>query len=325
MKKYLAGLLGLFLVAATAGFGSGTVHEKHVSVFAPGAKVEKLAGGFAFTEGPVADSDGNVFFTDIRNNRIHKWSLDGELTTYRENSAGANGLAFDRKGNLVVCEQVNRRIVSISSTGEVTVLADEYDGKKLNSPNDLWMDPKGGIYFSDPRYGNRDNVEQDGEHVYYITPDGQKLIRVVDDFIRPNGVLGSPDGKVLYLADRAGNKNYVYDVNDDGTLSNKRFFSEEGSDDMTMDSEGNIYITSPRGEPSFVFAVYDSEGNRIEELEMPEKPSNVCFGGSDGKTLFITARTSLYSIRMRVHGAPSVFPAMAGNRQIIGKSKSPLQ
>ena len=314
MKMYIIRLLGLILIITTAGLGSGTVHEKHDSVFAHGAKVEKLAGGFAFTEGPVADSEGNVFFTDIRNNRIHKWSLDGKLTTYRENSAGANGLAFDGDGNLLVCEQVNRRIVSIDSNGEVTVLADEYDHKKLNSPNDLWTDPKGGIYFSDPRYGNRDNVEQDGEHVYYITPDGQKLIRVEDDFIRPNGVLGSPDGKILYLADRAGNKNYVYDVNDDGTLSNKRFFSEDGSDGMAMDSEGNIYVTSPRKEPSVVVVVYDSDGNRLEELEMPEKPSNVCFGGKDRKTLFITARTSLYSIRMRVHGAASVFSSEGGHQ-----------
>ena len=313
MKMYIIRLLGLFLVVATAGFGSGIDHEKHVSVFAPGAKVEKLAGGFAFTEGPVADSDGNVFFTDIRNNRIHKWSLDEKLTTFRENSGGANGLAFDREGNLVVCEGVNRKVVSIKMNGEATVLADEYDHKKLNSPNDLWVDSKGGIYFSDPRYGNRDNVEQDGEHIYYITPDRKGLIRVVDDFIRPNGVLGSPDGKVLFLADRAGNKNYVYDINEDGTLSNKRFFSEEGSDGMTMDSEGNVYITSPRREPPFIVSVYDLEGNRIEELEMPEKPSNVCFAGKDRKTLFITARTSLYSIRMRVHGAASVFSGEGGH------------
>ena len=312
MKKYYAGLLGLLLTFTTAAFGSGTDHEKHVVVFAPGAKVVKLAGGFAFTEGPVTDAEGNVFFTDIRNNRIHKWSLDGKLTTFRENSGGANGLAFDRDGNLVVCEGMNRRMVSISSTGEVIVLADEYDDKKLNSPNDLWVDSKNGIYFSDPRYGNRDNVEQDGEHIYYITPDRKELIRVVDDFIRPNGVLGSPDGKTLFLADRAANKNYIYDVNDDGTLSNKRFFSVDGSDGMTMDSEGNIYVTSPRKEPTVVVVVYDSSGNRLEELEIPEKPSNVCFGGSDGKTLFITARTSIYSIRMRVHGAASVFADRGG-------------
>ncbi len=310
---YFIRILGLLLMFNTAGCGSGTDHEKHDSVFASGAMVEKLASGFAFTEGPVADSDGNIFFTDIRNNRIHKWSLDGNLTTFRENSGGANGLAFDREGNLLVCEGGNRKVVSIKMNGETTVLADEYDNKKLNSPNDLWVDPKNGIYFSDPRYGNRDGLEQDGEHIYYITPDRKELIRVVDDFIRPNGVLGSPDGKVLYLADQAGNKNYVYDINEDGTLSNKRFFSEEGSDGMTMDSEGNVYITSPRREPPFVVSVYDSEGNRIEELEMPEKPSNVCFGGIDGKTLFITARTSLYSIRMRVHGAASVFSDEGGH------------
>ena len=147
------------------------------SVVATGAKVEKLAGGFKFTEGPAADAKGNIFFTDIPNNRIHKWSLDGKLSTFRENSGGANGLYFDKKGNLLACEGGGRRLVSIDPKGNVTVLADKYQNKKFNSLNDLWIDPKGGIYFTDPRYGSRDNLDQDGEHVYYLSPDRKKIIR----------------------------------------------------------------------------------------------------------------------------------------------------
>jgi len=288
--------LMVLLVVLFAGCG-----EK-AGVVAPGAKVQKHAGDFAFTEGPVADAEGNVYFTDIPNNRIHKWSLDGRLSTSRENSGGANGLAFDKDGNLLACEGGNRRLVSISPQGEVTVLADKYDNKKLNSPNDLWIDPKGGIYFTDPRYGNRDDMEQDGEHVYYLSPDRKQLIRVVDDLVRPNGIIGTPDGKLLYIADHGGDTNYVYTINNDATLSGRKFFSGEGSDGLTMDSEGNIYITSPRNEPSFVVSVYDSDGNRLEEIEVPERPANVCFAGKDKKTLFITAQTSIYSVQMRVKG-----------------------
>jgi len=290
------------LLALFAGCGEKTETAKKTSVVAPGAKVQKLAGDFAFTEGPVACTMGNIYFTDIPNNRIHIWTLAGRLSTFRENSGGANGLAFDRDGNLLVCEGNNRRLVSLSPQGEATVLADKYDNKKLNSPNDLWIDPKGGIYFTDPRYGNRDDMEQDGEHVYYLSPDRKQLIRVIDDLVRPNGVIGTPDGKLLFVADHAADTNYVYTINDDGTLSDRQFFSVEGSDGMALDTEGNVYITSPRDEPSFVVSVYDSSGNRLEEIEIPEKPANVCFGGKDKKTLFITAQTSLYSVQMRVKG-----------------------
>jgi gluconolactonase len=266
------------------------------SVVADGAKVEKLAGGFAFTEGPAADAQGNVYFSDIPNNRIHKWSLDGTLSTFRENSGGANGLYFDDEGHLLACEGGGRRLVSIDPKGNVTVLAEKYQGKRFNSLNDLWIDLKGGVYFTDPRYGNRDGMEQDGEHVYYLSPDRKRIVRVIDDMVRPNGVIGTPDGKTLYVADHGGRKTFVYTINEDGTLSNKKLFASQGSDGMTIDSEGNIYLTAR------VVAVYDKNGEKIEEIEVPEGPANVTFGGKDGKTLFITARTSLYAVRMRVQG-----------------------
>lgn len=285
-------LMVLLVVVAVGGCSAG-----ELSVVAAGAQVEKLAGGFEFTEGPAVDAKGNVFFSDIPNSRIHKWSLDGKLSTFRENSGGANGLFFDKDGNLLACEGENRRLVSISPQGKVTVLADKYNNKRYNKPNDLWIAPNGGVYFTDPAYGRRkEPLEQDGEHVYYLSADRKRVIRVIDDMVRPNGLIGTGDGKVLYVADPGGKKTYVYSVNADGTLSNKKLFAPEGSDGMTLDNEGNVYLTTS------AVSVYDSKGKKKETIEVPERPANVCFGGEDKRTLFITARTSLYSVRMRVKG-----------------------
>jgi gluconolactonase len=303
MNRNWYGLMGLLLVATLAGCREKPAPE-NLSVVAPEAQVKKLADGFKFTEGPAADAEGNIFFTDIPNNRIHKWSLDGKpairtagkLSTFLENSGGANGLFFDKEGNLLVCAGGKGQLVSIDPQGRVTVLADKYAGKPLNSPNDLWRHPKGGIYFTDPRYGRRDNLPQDGEHVYFLSEDRKRLIRVIDDMVRPNGIIGTADGKLLYVADHGANKTYMYTINPDGTLSDKKLFAPQGSDGMTIDNEGNIYLTAE------VVSVYNTKGERIETIEIPQPPSNLCFGGRDKHTLFITARTSLYSLRMRVEG-----------------------
>ncbi len=293
-------LVLLLFVAAAVGCREDTeeIVIEDLSVVAPVAAVKKLASGFIFTEGPAADAQGNIFFSDIPNNKILKWSLDGNLSTFCENSDGANGLYFDKDGNLLACQGSGRKLVSIDPNGNVTVLADKYQEKPFNSLNDLWLDPKGGVYFTDPNYGrNRDSMQQDGEHVYYLTPDRKKVIRVINDMVRPNGVIGTPDGMLLYVADHGDRKTFVYTINNDGTLSNKKLFAPESSDGMTIDNEGNIYLTTG------VVAVYNSKGEKIETIIIPESPANVCFGGKDKKTLFITARTSLYSLQMRVKGA----------------------
>jgi len=269
------------------------------SLVAPGAQVKKLAGDFKFTEGPAGDAQGNVYFSDIPNNRILKWSLDGKLSTFLENSGGANGLYFDKDGNLIACQGGERRLVSISPKGEITVLADKYEGKKFNSLNDLWIDPKGGIYFTDPRYGGKEGMEQDGEHVYYLTPDRKKVIRVISDMVRPNGVIGTPNGRRLFVADHGEGQTYTYATNEDGTLSKKKLFAPAGSDGMTIDRRGNIYLTGK------TVTIYNRKGAKIQEIAVPEGPSNVTFAGKDNKTLFITARTSLYGIDMAVKGAPT--------------------
>ena len=274
-------------------------------IVADGAKVVKVAGGFRFTEGPAADAAGSVYFSDIPNQKVHKWSVDGKLTVFRAKSGGANGLFFDKAGNLLACEGVARRVTSTDRKGKTTVIVDAYQGKKLNSPNDLWLDPAGGIYFTDPRYGRDRKIDQDGEHVYYIVPGGKKVIRVVADMVRPNGIIGTSDGRKLYIADHGGKKTYVYRIKPDGTLADKKLFADQASDGMTMDEKGNVYLTDK------TVAVYSPEGKLVRRIETPERPANVSFGGPDRKTLFITARRSLYSIRMNVRGQrrPDLRPA----------------
>lgn len=283
---------GLFSLALLSTCAASAAEE----LVAPGAKVEQLAGGFAFTEGPARDAQGNVYFSDIPNARIHKWSLDGKLSTFRENSGGANGLFFDRAGNLVACEGGNRRVTSIAPGGEVAILADSYGGKKLNSPNDLWVDPRGGVYFSDPRYGSQEGLEQDGFHVYYLPSDRKRLLRVTDDLVKPNGVVGSADGKLLYITDAGDGKTYVYRIQADGLLADRKLIAPVGADGMTLDEQGNLYLASGGVQ------VYSPDGKKLVAIEVPESPSNVCFGGADRRTLFITARKGLYAIRMSVRG-----------------------
>jgi gluconolactonase len=266
-------------------------------LIAPGGQVAKLADGFIFTEGPARDAEGNVYFSDVRSNRIHIWTTGGKLKTFRENSGAANGLYFDKQGNLLVCEGGNRRVTRISPDGEkFEVLADSFDGKKLNSPNDLWPDPQGGIYFTDPRYGSEEGLEQDGFHVYYIPPGGGEIRRVIDNLKKPNGVKGTADGKLLYVADPGDKKTYLYDIQKDGSLANRRLIAEQGSDGMTLDERGNLYLTGAG------VSIYNAKGEKFLEIGVPERPANVTFGGKDNKTLFITARTGLYAVPMKVEG-----------------------
>jgi len=284
------------------------VAQENTQIVAAGAQAKKLAGDFKFTEGPAADAQGNVYFTDIPANLILKWSVaDGKLSTFLANSGGANGLYFDKDGNLLACQGGDRRLVSISPKGEITVLADKYEGKRFNSPNDLWIDPNGGVYFTDPRYGNRDGMEIEGEHVYYLTPDRKKVIRVIDDMVRPNGVIGTPNGRRLYVADHGANKTYSYRIASDGTLSDKQLFAEQGSDGLAIDARGNVYLTG-KG-----IAVYSRQGEKLTEISVPEPPANLTFGSADNQTLFITARTSLYSIPTEVRGART--PIRPGERR----------
>jgi gluconolactonase len=293
----LLGSLLLMSVAAT------TADAAESQIIAPGAKLEKLAGDFEFTEGPASDAEGNVFFTDQPNDRILKWSIDGKLTTFLQPCGRSNGLCFDAKGDLWACADEKNEMWIIKPDKTHTVLFHDYEGKLLNGPNDVWLRANGGMYFTDPYYKRpywKRGEKEQGEHVYYLAPDRKKLRRVVDDLKQPNGIIGTPDGKTLYVADIGAGKTYAYNIQPDGTLTGKRLFCELGSDGMTIDSAGNVYLTGDG------VTIFDKNGKKAGHIAVPEPwTANVCFGGKDKHTLFITASKGLYSIRTKTHGVGS--------------------
>jgi gluconolactonase len=294
--------LGLFL--AMTGLLPLMAKETNMisPVIAPGATLHKLAGDFKFTEGPTADRDGNVFFTDQPNNRIMKWSVDGKLTTFLQPSGRANGMYFDPRGNLIACADERTELWSIAPDGKHTVLAKEYGGKPLNAPNDVWVRADGSLYFTDPFYKrpwwNYDQPPQVTQQVYFLSANRQRLIRVTSDLTQPNGIIGTPDGKRLFVSDIRAQETWAYEIQTDGSLTNKMLRCALGSDGMTLDTEGNLYLTG-KG-----VIVFDPTGKQIEHIEVPESwTANVSFGGADHKTLFITASKGLYSIALKFAGA----------------------
>ena len=291
----------LLLIAAA---GRAAMAADAARVTAPDAKVEQLAGDFAFTEGPASDAAGNVYFTDQPNDRILKWSTDGKLSTFMQPCGRSNGLCFDRSGALWACADAKNELWRIAPDGKIEVVIRDYQGKLLNAPNDIWIRPDGGIYFTDPfykrSYWDRGPMEQDGQCVYYLAPDRKELRRVESSLVQPNGVIGTPDGATLYVADIGDKKTYTYEIQPDGALANRRLFCEMGSDGMTLDHEGNVYLTG-KG-----VTVFDKTGKQIEQIDVDAPwTANVCFGGKDRDTLFITASKGLYAIRMRTRGAGS--------------------
>jgi gluconolactonase len=267
------------------------------------AKLLKIGSGFIFTEGPAVDKMGNVFFTDQPNNSIVKWSANsGQLNIFSDDSGRANGLYFDQNGNLLACADMDNQIWSFSPDGKHKVLLDSYDGKKLNGPNDLWVHPNGGIFFTDPLYKRNywtrnPDRQQDGEHVYFMSPDGKKVERVETTLVKPNGIVGSANGKLLYVADIGGKKTYSYRINKNNQLIDKKLFAEMGSDGMTLDQKGNVYLTGDG------VTVFNKKGIKIAHIPLNARwTANVCFGGSDKSTLFITAMDGLYTLDMNVKG-----------------------
>jgi gluconolactonase len=292
-------LIAVLLIAAAPAAAPA---EDAPSPVAPGAKLVKLAGGFKFTEGPAPDAQGNVYFTDQPNDRIHIWSTDGKLSTFMEPCGRSNGLCFDKDGQLWACADEKNELWRIDvKTKEKTVLVKEFNGKLLNGPNDIWVRPDGGAYFTDPfykrPYWKRGPSEQESQGVFFLSPEG-KLTRVDSDAKQCNGIIGTPDGKTLYVADIGANKTFEYAIQPDGTLKNKWQFCAQGSDGMTIDEKGNVYLTLGKA-----VTVYQPSGTKVATIDVPEGTTNVCFGGKEMKTLFITAGTSLYSIEMKVKGA----------------------
>jgi gluconolactonase len=301
-------VIGALWLANMAAAGWQCAKKTHVAaaspIIAPGATLQKLAGGFMFTEGPACDADGNIFFTDQPNDRIMKWSTDGKLSTFLKPCGRSNGLCFDAQGNLWACADEKNELWEIDPAGKATVVVKDYQGKLLNGPNDVWIRPDGGLYITDPYYQRsywHRGPKELPETVYYLSPDRQTLTRVIDDFKQPNGIIGTPDGQTLYVADIGANKTYAYDIQTDGTLKNKRLFCNLGSDGMTIDSAGNVYLTGASG-----VTVFDMTGQQIEKIKIAQPwTGNICFGGADRHTLFITASTAIYGLQMSVHGVGS--------------------
>lgn len=263
----------------------------------------KIKHVFSFTEGPVADKDGKVYFTDQPNNRI--WRYDPRTTVlweFKKDAGRANGLDIDVKGNIIACADENNEIWSIDTRGHIVkVLLGKVDGKKLNGPNDLWIDRKGGIYFTDPYYQRdywtRTEPEIKAQNVYYLPKGAAQPIAVGIDLVKPNGITGSADGRHLFVADIGDNKTYRFSINADGTLSDKQLFISQGSDGITLDNRGNLYLTGNG------VTVYDSTGKKIAYIPVPEKwTANICFGGKERDILFMTAGPSVYYLKMKVKG-----------------------
>lgn len=272
-------------------------------IISAGEKVRLLAGDFAFTEGPASDSRGNVYFTDQPNDRILKWSVEGQLSTWMQPAGRANGLTFDKDGNLWACADEKNELWKISTDKKVTVVLKDYEAKLLNGPNDIWIHPNGTVFFTDPHYKRpywKRGPKEMEECVYRVTANGKQLTRIIADLKQPNGIIGTPDGKLLYVADIGASKTYRYEIQPDGAVAGKHLFCELGSDGMTIDNQGNVYLTG-KG-----VSVFSPEGKRIEQINVPEGwTANVCFGGKDQSTLFITASKGFYGIQTLVRGAGS--------------------
>ena len=294
---------GLVFLAALLTFRIPAVADE-ANLMADGAKVEELSSGYLFTEGPAVDKDGNVFFTDQPNDRIVRYNAaDGSFSDWLKPAGRSNGTYFDKAGNLLACADEKNQLWSIAPDKKVTVLINDLDGKLLNGPNDLWIRPDGNFYFTDPfykrDYWKRDPAtQQPGQYVYYFDVKTKKATPVATDLKQPNGIIGAPDGKTLFVADIGAGKTYSYAVKADGTLEEKKLFCEMGSDGMTIDAEGNVYLTGNG------VTVFDKTGKKILHIPVPEPwTANVTFGGKDRHLLFITASKKVYGVKMRVKGA----------------------
>jgi gluconolactonase len=271
-------------------------------VIAPGAKLERLSEGFQFTEGPTPDAAGNVYFTDQPNNRILKWSIEGKLSTFKEPAGRANGLFFEPGGKLIACADENNELQAIDTKdASSTVQLKGFENKRLNGPNDVWVRPDGGLYFTDPFYKRpwwqHTAPEQSAQRVYFLAKNSSTALAVADDLQQPNGITGTADGKTLFVADIRGRQTWKYAIQPDGTLTEKTLFCAMGSDGMTIDHAGNIYLTGNG------VTVFDPSGKQTGVIPVPESwTANVCFGGKDFDTLFITAMDSLYAIKTTVKG-----------------------
>ena len=288
----------LFLLSA---LGTAQISDTS-TIIAKNASLELLGDGFIFTEGPAVDKKGNVYFTDQPYNKIIRWDAETKkMSVFCSESGRSNGMYFDKKGYLITCADMDNQLWQFDKNGNHKVIYED-TLNALNGPNDLWLDKNDGIYFTDPlyirNYWKRDSIsKRNGKNVYYLSSDRKTIKTVDDNLVQPNGIVGTPDGKKLYVADIGANKTYVYEIQKDASLKNRKLFCDMGSDGMTVDNQGNVYLT---GDGVHVF---DKNGKKIAHIPVPESwTANVCFGGKDFNILFITAMDSVYGLQMNVKG-----------------------
>jgi gluconolactonase len=310
MKKPLQVAAGLLFVLFAI---TGRAQEEG-SLVAPGEKVKKLAGGMKFTEGPAwIPAKKTLVFSDIPAGKLMQWREGEGLSVFRP-SEQSNGNILDLQGRLITCQHSGRNLVRTESDGRITVLAAKFDGKRFNSPNDVAVRSDGTLWFTDPPWGLTEPREIPGNWVFKLDPATETVEPVIKDLAMPNGIIFSPDERRLYVADTGGHEKlsipefkklpaaiHCYEASQDGELGKKLFQIDQGSDGMRVDVKGNLYAT--HGGKVYI---YNADGKKLEQIDVPEGPANVCFGGEDLKTLFITANTSLYSIRMKHPGAKPV-------------------
>jgi gluconolactonase len=298
----------LYLLTLLLGFASCVASAQDATTLTAGA-VETLAEDFVFTEGPAWTGE-RLLFSDVQGDIMYAYDPEAEdkaISVFRKPSGKSNGLFIDKAGRLIACEHWNRRVSVTGTDGEVKTLVDSYEGKKLNSPNDLIVHSSGALYFTDPTYGlEKREKEQAVNGLFRLAPGG-KLIRLQTNLesINPNGLAFSPDEKRLYV--NASKWNYpprhvihVFDVQPDGMLKNEREFAiVKGPDGMVMDTEGRLYVAASKG-----VVVFDSSGREIETITFPASPANVTFGGKDLSTLYVTAQKGLYRVPMKTKGMP---------------------
>jgi len=268
----------------------------------PQAKVQMEADGFQFTEGPAVDAQGNIYFTDQPNDRIMKFDVDGKLTEFMKPAGRSNGMFFSKDGKLIACADEKNQMWEIQMDGSHRVLFEGFEGNKLNGPNDLWIDFNGRIFFTDPYYPRpwwqHKKQPQAKQAVYRVDGDGESITLMDDALVQPNGIVGDAKRRLLFVADIGDSKTYQYTIASDGTLVDRVLFCKRGSDGMTLDDQGNLYLTGGKG-----VTVYNKDGKEVDSIPVPESwTANVCIGGRDRKTLFITASDSLYSIRIQNAG-----------------------
>lgn len=320
MKARAANAIAFCFIVSTFTFGqtpqsqpppsqppAETVAPDIPGVVAAGTRVQLIKEGFQGTEGPISAPDGSLLFTETQASKITKIDKDGNITTFMENTNQSNGLAYDSKGRLISVQRGKPQIGVLAPAQ--TVLADKFEAQPFMSPNDLTVDKKGGVYFTDPGANPQPGQPPPGKpSVYYVKPDGA-VIRITDDIERPNGILLSPDEKVLYVANTNGEFVIAYDVQPDGSVRNRRNFGKlegvtksetgmrSGADGLAVDSAGRLYVASTAG-----VQVFTPQGQHLGTIPIPRAPQNIAFAGADKKTLYVVGRGAAYKIAMQAQG-----------------------